>query len=258
MISSAKNTKIQRVRLLQNQARARREQRAFVIEGVRLAEEALASGWEAQLVLHTEELSERGLKVLARYSSRGALVEAVSPHVMASISDTQTPQGLLVVLSLQSLPLPASLDLLLIPDGVRDPGNLGAMLRTAAAAAVQAVFLPPETVDPFAPKVLRAAMGAHFRLPILPLDWQALGNQLRHSALHVFLAEPGAHLGYTRADFRQPLALVIGSEASGASIAAQGCAQTSVKIPMPGGTESLNAAVAAGILLFEVVRQRSG
>lgn len=255
MITSTANPKIKWVRQLQAHSRDRREAAAFVVEGVRLVEEALAAGWEAQLVLYTDDLSERGRLVLDGLAARGAPLEQVSAEVLHAASDTETPQGLLAVLSQRLLPLPPAPDLVFIPDRVRDPGNLGTMLRTAAAAGVGAVFCPPETVDAFSPKVLRAGMGAHFRLPIHSLDWDEIAPQL--SPLQVYLAAMDEGLPCTQADFRPPLALIVGSEAEGAGPQATRLANASVHIPMPGGGESLNAAIAAGILLFEILRQRA-
>jgi RNA methyltransferase, TrmH family len=255
MISSPQNPRIKWLHALQSQARQRREQHAFVVEGVRLAEEALAGGWEARLVIFTEDLNERGKAVVEGFASRGAAVELVSEAVLRSASDTETPQGLLVALDWRVAPLPAPLDFVFVPDKLRDPGNLGTMLRTAVAAGVQAVLLPPETADAFAPKVLRAGMGAHFRLPVQSLDWEAISKTI--SGLNIYLASAGEGLAYTQADFSSPLALVVGGEAEGASPQASHLATGCVHIPMPGGSESLNAAIAAGVLMFEVLRQRS-
>mgnify|MGYP001037351050 FL=1 len=259
MITSAHNTRIQWLRRLQSQPKARRAEGAFILEGVRLAEEALQAGWPALLVLHSEALSERGQAVVEGFAQRGVPVEAATQAVFKAASDTETPQGLLVALKLQPLPLPGNLDFALIPDGVRDPGNLGTLLRTAAAAGVQAVLLPPGTTDAYAPKVMRAAMGAHFRLAVQALEWPAIQGII-HAADHplrVFLADAASGHPYTRVDLRLPLALVVGGEAEGASPPAIALADERLHIPMPGGMESLNAAVAAGILLFEVVRQRT-
>jgi len=143
---------------------------------------------------------------------------------------------------------------------LRDPGKLGTLLRTAAAAGAQALLLAPGCVDAFSPKVLRAAMGAHFRLPIRSLGWAELRAYLRpvgqERRLRTYLADSAGGLPHTHADFRAPLALIVGGEAEGAGAEGQSLAQSRVHIPMPGQAESLNAAVAAGILMFEVVRQR--
>jgi TrmH family RNA methyltransferase len=125
MITSSQNPKIQWVRQLQNRAKERREAGVFVAEGVRLVEEALQAGWQAHLVLHTADLDERGRAVVEGFRDRGAPVEAASPQALRVASDTEAPQGLLAVLEMRSLPTPQNPDLVLIPDGVRDPGNLG-------------------------------------------------------------------------------------------------------------------------------------
>lgn len=256
MITSTHNPKIQSIRKLQAQSQARREEQLFVAEGVRLCEEALAAGWPARLVIYTDDLSQRGVALLEGFAAQGAALEQVSGQVLRSASDTQTPQGILAVLPQRSLPLPVPLELAFIPDNVRDPGNLGTMLRTAEAAGVGSVLLPPGTADVFAPKVVRAAMGAHFRLPIYALDWGEIEHLVQSAGLRVIVATADAGTDYTRADLRSPFALVVGSEAEGAGPKAHLLADEQVRISMPGQAESLNAAVAAGIILFESARQR--
>jgi len=180
-------------------------------------------------------------------------VEMVSENLMKSLSETETPQGLLAVVALKQLPVANYPDFLLIPDQIRDPGNLGTLLRSAAAAGVQAVFLPPETTDPFAPKVVRAGMGAHFRLPMQSMGWEEI--EVRTKDIQIYLADmDGA--GCWETDLRQPLALIVGGEAEGASEEARRLATQKISIPMAGNVESLNAGVAGSVLMFEVVRQR--
>jgi TrmH family RNA methyltransferase len=257
MITSSQNPKIQWVRSLQSRSRQRREAGTFIIEGVRLVEEAQGAGWEAQLILYSEDLSARGQELVAAFASQGTKIEQVTPKVMRAASDTETPQGILAALPIRSKPPPEGLNFVLIPEGVRDPGNLGTMLRTAEAAGVEAVFLPGGTVDAYAPKVVRAAMGAHFSLPLISTNWDNIRPKIATSSLRVFLADAKDGESYTQSDLRVPLALVVSGEAEGPSAAAQDLAETRLHIPMPGGAESLNAAIAAGILMFEVVRQRS-
>jgi TrmH family RNA methyltransferase len=254
MITSIQNPTVKWVRSLQADNRARRQEQAFVLEGVRLAEEALAANWEARLVMFTEDLSERGLAVLDGFRNQGSRLESATSQVIRSASDTETPQGILVVLEWRELPLPTGLDFVFIPDTVRDPGNLGTMLRTAVAAGVQATFVPPGTVDPLTPKVVRGGMGAHFRLPIHPASWEEIAVHVK--GMNIYLASASEGVAYTKANFLAPLALIVGGEAEGASLEARDLATVQVHIPMPGEVESLNAAVAGGILLFEAVRQR--
>jgi RNA methyltransferase, TrmH family len=257
MSTSIRNPKIQHMRLLQARSKARREAQAFVVEGIRLVEEALSSGWPAELVLYTQDIPSLGQELVDGFRAQGAQIEKVSESVMSAASDTQTPQGILAVVPMRALPYPKDLDFAFIADGVRDPGNLGTILRTAAAAGVQAVFLPPGTVDLYSPKVVRSAMGAHFRLPVHILSWDEIRSQVRAAGLKVYLAAANAGTPFTQTDFRIPLALMIGGEASGAGPQGEQLADSCVHIPMPGQVESLNAAIAAGVLLFEVVRQRN-
>lgn len=254
MITSPQNSKIKLVRALLGRAKERREAGAFVAEGVRLVEEAGSSNWNFKFVLYDESLNERGRLQVEGLTSRGVDVEIVSESLMRSLSETNTPQGILAVLEFTSLPIPDSRDFILIPDQIRDPGNLGTLLRTAAAAGVQTVLLPPETTDAYAPKVVRSGMGAHFRLPIHAMTWEDIEAQTK--GLQVFLADMDGESCW-ETDLRQPLALIVGGEAEGASEQARKLANEKISIPMLGKMESLNAGVAGSVLMFEVVRQRS-
>jgi TrmH family RNA methyltransferase len=258
MITSTKNPNIQWVRRLQKKPKFRQDEKVFVIEGVRLVEEALKTHWGVTRIFYSESLSDRGMQLLKACQEYKTQIEPVSPEVMLAISDTKSPQGILAIVKEQILPIQDPQNFLLVLDQIRDPGNLGTILRTAAATGVQAVYLTPGTVDAFSPKVLRAGMGAQFRLPILCMEWINIKSRLNDSNLHVFLATSEGGTAYFESDFRQPLALIIGGEAEGAAQDAINLSNSRVHIPMPGGIESLNASVAAGILLSEVIRQRKG
>lgn len=256
VITSPQNAKIKRARALLGRAKERREAGAFIVEGVRLVEEAESRGWRFQFALYDSSLSERGRTILERLSSRDIEVEEVSDNLMKSLSDTETPQGLLAVLEISSQPISSLLNFVLIPDQIRDPGNLGTLLRTAAAAGVQVVLIPPETTDPFAPKVVRSGMGAHFGLPIHSMTWQEIEHVIKSASLQIYLADMEGQSCW-ETDLRQPLALIIGGEAEGASDEARKLATQTISIPMYGDIESLNAGVAGSVLMFEVVRQRN-
>jgi RNA methyltransferase, TrmH family len=254
MITSSQNPKIKLVRALLGRAKERRQAGAFVVEGVRLIEEAGTRGWSFRFALYDTSLNERGSSLVENLLSREIEVEEVSEHLMKSLSDTETPQGILAVLEISHPPSTSPLNFVLIPDQIRDPGNLGTLLRTAAAAGVQAVFLPPETTDAFAPKVVRSGMGAHFRLPIQSMKWEKIRRETKD--LQIYLADMDGQSCW-ETDLRGPLALIVGSEAEGASDEAQKLATQKISIPMSGDIESLNAGVAGSVLMFEVVRQRS-
>lgn len=261
MITSAHNPRIQRVRALLNQRDRREAEQAFVIEGARLIEEAWLSACPLEVVLASSNLTPRGADLLARLAAGGVAIEPVAESLFNRLAETESPQGLLAIARQRPLPLPPGWDFIVIADELRDPGNLGALLRSAAAAGAQAVILTPGSVDAYSPKVVRAGMGAHFRIAILQHTWahiEALCHRREDSPARLLVSAAEGGKPVWQADLRSPCALVIGSEAAGASPSALRLADELLTIPMPGKFESLNAAVAAGILLFEVVRQRQG
>jgi TrmH family RNA methyltransferase len=242
------------VRELQQRRRARARQGLFVIEGQRLAREAAAAHVRPQLVLHSPELDEPGQAALESLRQLGAEAVAVSVEVMAACSSLETPPGLLAVLPQFELPIPQPLDLALIAEGLADPGNLGSALRTALAAGVQLAVLAEGTVDPYNPKVVRGAMGAHFHLPLRGASVRSLPAELH--GLPIWLADAHDGLPYAQVDWRQPAALALGSEAGGASLQLRSLSQGLVHIPLDPRAESLNAAAACAVILFEMRRQR--
>jgi RNA methyltransferase, TrmH family len=258
MLTSSHNPRLAHIRALIEKRKAREETQAFVLEGVRLVEEALQNGWLPELVLYSAQVSQRGMEAIRAFKDRGVEVIEITSKLMDGLTGTETAPGLLAVMPIQKLTPPSRLDFVLIADNLRDPGNLGTLLRTAAAAGVQAALLSPGTTDPFAPKVLRAGMGAHFYLPIFQTSWEEIRRVCKRAVqpMQVYLAEASEGSASWDLDLRQPLAIIVGSEAEGASQEARALANQNITIPMPGKSESLNAAIAAGILLFEVVRQR--
>ena len=255
MITSNQNSKIKLVRALLGRAKERREAGMFVVEGVRLVEEAVKGDWRLETVLFDESLTERGKSQVESLKSKGVDVEEISADLMKSISETETPQGILAVLQFSNPLISTPLDFVLIPDQIRDPGNLGTLLRSAAATGVQAVLSPPETTDAFAPKVLRAGMGAHFRVPIREMGWEEIHQVCKLAGLQVLLADMDGKSCW-EIDLSKPLAIIIGGEAEGASEQARKIANQQISIPMAGNVESLNAGAAGSVLMFEVVRQR--
>ncbi len=256
VITSSENSKIKLVRALLRRTKERREANAFVVEGVRLVEEAVNSNWGFQFAIYDESLNERGKSLVESLKSGEVDAEMISESLMKSLSETETPQGILAVLNDSRLPIPDSPNFILIPDQIRDPGNLGTLLRTAAATGVQAVLLPPETTDAFAPKVVRSGMGAHFRLSIHSMTWDEIEQMCKSANLQIYLADMNGQSCWEM-DLREPLALIVGGEADGASEHARKLANKQISIPMTGKMESLNAGVAGSVLMFEVVRKRS-
>lgn len=225
-----------------------------MVEGVRLGEEALRSGAVPRLVVHGETLSARAAELVNAFSRRGASVLPVAEHVLKACADTESPQGLLLVVPRAELPFPRGASLLVVADGLADPGNLGSLLRTCLAAGAEGVILTRGSVDPYNPKVVRGAMGAHFHLPILRADAPDLAGSL--AGLSIWIAQPRGGTPYHQLDARTPMALVVGGEAHGPSATWRDRAQGTISVPMSGAVESLNAVVAAAVILFEIRRQR--
>jgi TrmH family RNA methyltransferase len=273
LITSPSNPRINKLRELHT-TRGRKKSGLFLMEGPHL----LAALLDAQIVPHEvyyqPQLLQRtanGRSLLNRllYASLltpEQLIE-VSERVIENLGETQTSQGIVVVLSLDTFQPElvrarrsiASRAALLILDDLADPGNMGTILRTALAADVAEVLLTPECVDCYSPKVVRSAAGAHVALPIeMNLSWDAIAAKI---TLHckeerrVFLAEAGSPHFYFEQDLKRPFALIIGNEAHGPSQEARKLATLPIAVPLANGVESLNAAMATGIVLFEAIRQ---
>ncbi len=258
MITSNQNPKIQKIRTLLQQSKERKNSGFFVVEGVRLFEEAIQANWEIEYVLFSDNLSARGMQLLHQAEGHQIEIEEIPFSLMKKVADTTHPQGILGVVHQSGVPIPDDLDFILICDAISDPGNLGTILRTANAAKVQAVIISPNSTDPFSPKVVRAGMGAHFHLPVIQLEWQEIMEfcKERGNPLQTYIASADANISCWDADLKNPCAIIVGSEATGPGNEAYELADVQIRIPMPGSSESLNAAVAASILLFETVRQR--
>jgi TrmH family RNA methyltransferase len=242
------------VRELHADRRAREHAGVFLLEGSRLAGEALVAGATAHLALRIPDLDPSSAFIAESLARSGCEVITVLPQLLAAVSDARTAPGLLVVAERPRLAPPSPLRLALIADRLADPGNFGSLMRTCLAAGVEGLFTTPGTVDPYNPKVVRGAMGAHFHLPLVHLD--AGPDSPALAGCEVWLMEPGAGLAYHRVDWSRPVAIVLGSEAHGLDPSWRQRAVGSVHIPMHSASESLNAAVAAAVVLFEIARQR--
>lgn len=256
LVTSPSNARLKLLRKLH--ARRQREKHGLVLlEGHRLVLDAVAAGLEPEfVVLHDG----------ARTSEVDAALRPLGPErvlrapaeLVASLSDTETPQGILAAVPLRARPLPAAPTLVLVCDGVSDPGNLGTLLRSAAGAGVGACLLTPGCCDPMGLKALRAGMGAQFRLPVHGAEsWEAIATDLASWGCQTFAADAGGALAHFDVDWCAPAALVVGSEAHGLSETVRADPRvTTCSIPAD-GVESLNAAVAGSVILFEARRQRS-
>lgn len=260
-IDSKENQHIRQARALH--AKKEREERdCFLIEGVRLAEEALDAGEELRFGLISPPLleKERGRALAQACIDREIPLFLVKETVFDSCADTKHSQGILLVASQRRYSwerFASSCTLILVADGISDPGNLGNIMRTALGAGANGIVLLPGCADIYNPKVVRASMGAVFRLPFFATSSAAEALSMLHQAgLSVFLATVQGNSIYCREDLRQPLAWIMGSEARGAEKFWEGKADKLVSLPMAGGLESLNVAAAAAVFLYETARQR--
>lgn len=244
----------------------------ILIEGVKMIEEALAAGAHFETIAFTSdlEMTDRGLVLqdeLQKVPCRGALL---SKQVMDYISDTDTPQGVAAMVARPNFAigdmLSARSQLIVVADGIQDPGNVGTIIRTAEAAGAHGLVALPGTASPFGSKAVRASMGSVLRLPVAtgPSSDELIAI-LRGKKLAVIVASPEKHVAvdplaktrlYTEADYRPPTALIFGAEGSGVSEELASQASVSIHIPMASGVESLNVATAASIVLYEAARQR--
>ncbi|HEX6287597.1 MAG TPA: RNA methyltransferase [Herpetosiphonaceae bacterium] len=235
----------------------RRYERLFVIEGVRLVEEALQAHAELALAVYNREqlaATERGAALGTQLAAMTQAYEA-APEVLQAVSDTVTPQGVVAAVRWPEIEAPLH-GVVLVLDALQDPGNVGTLLRSAVATSISQVICTVGTADVYSPKVARAAMGAHFRLSIVQdVTWDEL-PLLLSTVDNIYAAVADATMPYYAADWRQPSALLIGNEANGVSEAGLEAATKRISIPMAPGVESLNAAVAGSVILFEMQRQR--
>lgn len=248
-LSSLQNPQIKAWAALRT-ASGHRQQGLFLAEGEHLAGEALQAG-AAQALLVDEERQEQ----YEKYLNTPVPVYLMPPHVLQKVCDAKTPQGILAV-----CPIPAQQELgslggrLVALNGVQDPGNAGTIWRTMDAAGFTGLVMDEKSADPFSPKALRASMGAVFRVPVYRCA--SLAAALAPLAGCAFLA--GDLQGedfFARAPVQGDLCLLIGNEGQGLDEETQAMATHRLKLPMPGGAESLNAAVAAAIMMYDVVRR---
>lgn len=248
VIRSSSNQIVRHVRSLQRRS-TRQTERAFVVEGNRAVNDALATG-AVPSVLVVREGDEHLLP------DGVASFRVVVPGIFTGLTDTQHPQGVLGVFPFPEIdPRREGPDLYLVADRISDPGNLGTLLRSAAAAGVTAVVLLPETVDPYNPKVVRAGMGAHFRVPLWDYSDAAAAQRIRNVQVRV-LADLGDQPVYDEFDWVRNVALIVTSETAGPSDLAISLATDRITIPMENAVESLNAGIAGSVMLFEAARQR--
>lgn len=254
MITSRQNQKIKRIKQLTSQAKFRKKENAYVVEGIRLLEEALQADQIPEQVLYSPDLDQRGQALIEIFQDQQVSCELTAQDVLNAASDTENSQGITAIFPIEALPIPENMDLVLIVDEIRDPGNLGTLMRSCLAAGVDMLLLSPGTVDLYSPKVIRSGMGAHFRLPAISAPWDEI-LQLT-TGMVLYLADMNQGKSCWETDLTGPMGIILGGEAHGPGKKARELANHTIHIPMNTHSESLNAAAAGAILLFEIRRQR--
>lgn len=255
MITSINNPAVKNIIALQKKPRLRREQEVFLVEGPKLVSE-IPEGYLKELYVSEEFAAEGQWEGLLE----GKPCERVSARVLREMSDTQTPQGILAVVRQRHSELSDMLrqerpHLLLLED-IQDPGNLGTMLRAGEGAGVTGIVMSRGCVDIYNPKVIRSTMGSVYRVPFVYADdFHETLCEIKKSC-RVYAAHLKGEAYYDEADYTEATAMIIGNEAKGIREETAALADTLIRIPMEGQVESLNAAIAASILMYEVYRQR--
>ncbi len=261
-ISSRQNSLLKE-RCKLRQKKYREKTGLFLIEGIRLVEEAIKAG-QVKEVFVEESLfnTERGRELFNIIENNALPIFQVSKDIIKVLADTESPQGIVGVIAQKKFTLSdvsIKNGLVLILDGLQDPGNLGTIWRTAWAAGVDAIFCLPGTVEPYNSKIVRATMGGIFHVPIVTdTEWPLLRQWCQEKGFELVAGDLKAERNYFTVNYTERVALLIGNEAKGFLTVNLDEVGTRVKIPMQNEAESLNAAVACGILVYEIIKQRTG
>lgn len=270
MITSTGNARVKAVSALVKKAKLRKEQKLFIVEGTKMFAELPKSHLRETYVSESflKQQGERAGRLLS-----GCHYEIVSDDVMKYMSDTQTPQGILAVAEQFSYTLEEVLGgfgtsgaaagqpvpNLILLETLQDPGNLGTILRAGEGAGITGVVMNEATADIYNPKVIRSTMGSIFRVPFVYVkDWKGAIEEIKGRGIRLYAAHLKGTGSYEEQDYTKPTGFFIGNEAGGLTDETAALADCCVKIPMAGKVESLNAAIAASVLMFEAARQRRG
>ncbi len=253
MIESPQNQHIKYIKKIKSSRKFRHTEKTFLIEGENWLHEAMATPDELKAIFYTEEwVNQEKNQSLLQGST--AFQYVVSDAVMKAISDTTSPPGIAALIKQPNFQLPKDLLFILVLDGISDPGNLGTIVRTAAAAGIDALFLSPNCVDIYNPKVVRSCVGTLLKLPFLQTSWERIKEFTTQVPIYGLDAQ--ANQTYTAVNWQKPSALMVGNESKGLSKEGRELLSSTISIPMARNVESLNASMAAGIVLFEALRQK--
>ena len=256
MITSTSNAQVKRLLQLQKKSKARNEEKVFLVEGIRMFSEVPKERVEKVYVSESFYNKKKSEIRFSEYQT-----EILSDTVFEYVSDTKTPQGILCIVKQREAAWKELLDLpnphFIVLDNLQDPGNLGTIVRTAEGAGVDAIFMSKDTVDIYNPKVIRSTMGSIYRMPCVYVeDIIALLEEFKKKGIHSYATHLAGKNSYDQENYKGGTAILIGNEGNGLRDEVSEAADIWVKIPMLGQVESLNAAIAASVMMFEVARQR--
>lgn len=258
MITSSGNKKIKELVALIKKSSARKKQNAYIIEGIRMFRELKKE--EILDVFASESFENENKKLLSETYQK---YEKVSDRIFETISDTKTPQGVMAVAKRKEYTLDdiflnkKDFHNLLILDSIQDPGNLGTLIRAGEGAGITGIIMNESTVDVYNPKVIRSTMGSVFRVPFIYVkNLTEVIHKLYSKKINIYASSLEGAIEYDKPDYKKDIAFIIGNEAAGISKEILNIVDNKVKIPMFGNVESLNAAVAGSILMYEAARQR--
>ena len=261
-IQSSQNNTIKEIKAL-HLKKNRDAQDLYFVEGIRFVSDAIDNGQTIEKVIVSDKLEglNGGKELIERVSALCENCFLVPEKIFKEISDTQTPQGILAVLKKRAFELEEVIEQgssVVILDSLQDPGNVGTIIRTADAAGISAVILSKGCVDLFSPKVLRSTMGSVFHMPIFEgLSIKETIDLFKQLGYKVIASHLDGTNNYYDEELTGKCAIIVGNEANGISQETAAMADKLVKIPMPGRAESLNASVAASIMIYEMVRQKN-
>ena len=258
MITSTSNARVKELVQLQKKSKVRNEQGVFLVEGVKMYQEIPQE--QLVKVYVSETFADKQKEEINRLKDRRKL-EYLSDHVFQYVSDTKTPQGILCVVRQSTYCLEDILEAedahLLVLDNLQDPGNLGTILRTAEGAGVTGIIISKDSVDIYNPKVIRSTMGSIYRVPFVYVeDLKEAIAKVKAHGIFTYAAHLDGKNSYDKEDYTKKTAFLIGNEGNGLRKEIADLADTWIRIPMQGQVESLNAAIATSVLMFETARQR--
>lgn len=256
MITSTSNPQIKNLILLGKKSKARKEQGVFLVEGRKMFQEA-PKEWLTDIYV-SESFEAENQMILQEME-----YEVLTEHVMKAASDTQTPQGILCVMKQPRWELCDILKkkepCVLLLESIQDPGNLGTMVRTGEGAGIDGIIVNNSTVDIFNPKTIRSTMGSIYRVPVyMAADFSEVIGELKQRGMFVYAGHLKGGVSYDEPDYRKSTGFLIGNEGNGLSEETSKLSDAYIRIPMEGKVESLNAAIAATLLMYEINRQRRG